>query len=102
MSIKFRENYNYRYLDFACPKEAISAVFDLEMAAINADIATRSIQSGPLLTKFPYHSGTISHRIMMVDAKHADKFVEDLIAICAPYDVPETEFGDYAKDSVET
>jgi hypothetical protein len=98
VSIRFRENWDYRYLDFAFPSAAREAIFDIEMKAINDGIATRSVQSGPLMIDFPKCSGTMLHRIMMVDSKHAEAFIAEIEAACEPFTVTASEFGKYGAD----
>lgn len=99
--IKFRENYDMRSLDFAFPHAAVKAVFEVEMKFIERGVYTRSVMSGPLRIDALRASMKMSHRIMLIDSKFADEFVEALEAAVAPFTVAEEDFGDFGKDTVE-
>lgn len=99
--IRFRENWDYRRLDFAYPCEAIEAVFAVEKDFILRGVATRSMSSGPLGVSIGRVSTKLSHRTMLVDSAYADEFVTALEKACEPFSAAEEEFGNYGQEPDE-
>lgn len=101
MSIKFKENYDFRRLDFAYPREAIDAVAAVEMKYIKMGVPVRGIQAGPMFVSYARVSGTMSERIMLIDSEHADAFIADLQAACEPFEAADEDFGNFGKETVD-
>lgn len=95
--MKIRENYDYRLIDIAYPREAATAIHALIMALVEAGVPERSLRSGPMAVGPGRCSVALNNMVMLLDSQHADKFLTDVAAAVAPFDVPEEEYGDYGK-----
>lgn len=102
--MKVRENWTYRRLDVAFPRDALKELFDMEMAELKKGVNMRSLASGPLAVGPGRVSGAITHRVMLIDEAHADRIIEQMEAICAKYPVDESEYRGFgeAEEDEET
>jgi hypothetical protein len=84
--MKFRDNFSFRMLDFAYPREAAKAIYELDIKYIDDGVETQSMVSGPMPMGDMRYSGTMSRRIFLIDEAHADRYIAELKAVVKPFE----------------